>query len=312
MIDILLPTYNRAEYLDAFFESIVAQGCEHWRIIARDDASSDKTQTILEQWQGKLGSKMWLLPDSGDLNLGCNGNFSRLLATSTAPHIMLADPDDVWLPDKISVSLAAMLCLEARAGTQDPCLVSTDVSVVDSELNLIHPSFWSYQGVHPKRRRNMARFLMENSVWGCTIMANRSLVDLAASIPLASFHADWWLGLVAATFGHVEPIMRTTVLWRRHGRNTSEASPIVERTREVFANYKISRARLRKIISESIPRAVSFRERYEHLLSDSDRQALSAFISLLDCAPMARRRLIIKRKLFFTSNRRNLGLLALV
>lgn len=311
-VDILLPTFNRAGYIDAFLKSVATQSQSEWRIIARDDASTDDTQDILDRWQAILGKQMMILPDSGKMNLGCARNFSRLLQASTSPHVMLADPDDIWLPDKIRYTQQAMQELEARVGTSACCLVSTDVSVVDGDLRMIHPSFWRYQGVHPLRQQTMARFLVENSVWGCTIMANRALVERAGSVPDASFHADWWLGLVAASFGHITALPLSTVLWRRHGGNTSEASSIIHRVREAIVNPAIASTRLRKVFRENLERASSFQARYAAQLSESDRETLAAFLSLSSQGPLKRRRLVLRHRLLFTSIRRNLGLLMLI
>ena len=48
MIDILLSTYNGEKYLASQLDSILNQTYTEWRLIARDDASSESTPIILD------------------------------------------------------------------------------------------------------------------------------------------------------------------------------------------------------------------------------------------------------------------------
>ena len=62
-IDIVVPTYNAALWLDEFFESVLAQeSLGDFRIIARDDASSDATPERLAAWQ-ELIAEFFDAPD---------------------------------------------------------------------------------------------------------------------------------------------------------------------------------------------------------------------------------------------------------
>ena len=47
MIDILLSTYNGEKYLSEQLDSLFSQSYNDFRIIVRDDGSSDKTKDIL-------------------------------------------------------------------------------------------------------------------------------------------------------------------------------------------------------------------------------------------------------------------------
>jgi glycosyltransferase involved in cell wall biosynthesis len=48
-IDILLATYNGEAYLPQLLESIFAQSYRSWRIIARDDNSTDR-EPFWQSW----------------------------------------------------------------------------------------------------------------------------------------------------------------------------------------------------------------------------------------------------------------------
>ncbi len=164
-----------------------------------------------------------IIPSEGQ-NLGACGNFSRLLEQADAPYVMFCDQDDVWLPDKIEITLAAMRELERQHGAETPLLVHTDLMVVDERLNRLGKSLWLFQCTEPQRLTKLNRLLMQNFATGCTVMINRALRDLAVPVPAEALMYDWWLALVATAFGRVAAVEDPTVLYRQHGRNDTGAT----------------------------------------------------------------------------------------
>lgn len=131
MIDILLSTYNGEKYLYAQIVSIQKQTMQNWRLLVRDDGSTDNTIDILESFA--LTDKRILFLKDNKGNLGVVRSFEQLLYYSTANYIMFVDQDDVWLPNKIEHTLQAILKMETKEPDKS-LLVFTDVFVVDSEL----------------------------------------------------------------------------------------------------------------------------------------------------------------------------------
>jgi glycosyltransferase involved in cell wall biosynthesis len=218
LVEILLATYQGASFLSEQLDSLFAQTRQDFRIVVRDDGSTDDTRKLVEQHVVRHPGRIVLLAADGE-RLGASGSFARLLTLSQAPYVMFCDQDDVWTPDKVAVSLAAMHDLERSQGKDTPLLVSTDLKVVDERLNLIAESFWAYQRIHPERLKRLSRVLVQNFATGCTVMVNRPLINLATPIPAEAIMHDWWLALVATRFGQAQALARTTVLYRQHGRN---------------------------------------------------------------------------------------------
>ncbi len=81
----------------------------------RDDGSADRTVDILDAFRARHPDKVVVLQD-GDGNLGLVPNFSRLMARSNAPYAAFCDQDDVWIPEKLALSLTQMRELEGRHG----------------------------------------------------------------------------------------------------------------------------------------------------------------------------------------------------
>ncbi|MCB8828915.1 glycosyltransferase, partial [Escherichia coli] len=83
--------------------SIQKQTMQNWRLLVRDDGSTDNTIDILESFA--LTDKRILFLKDNKGNLGVVRSFEQLLYYSTANYIMFVDQDDVWLPNKIEHTL---------------------------------------------------------------------------------------------------------------------------------------------------------------------------------------------------------------
>ncbi len=230
-IAILLPTFNGAHYLQEQIDSLLAQDYENFVIVTRDDGSSDASVAIIEQNAGKFPERFHILKSDGE-NIGACAGFSTLmeyvldkqeLLGLNAVYMMFCDQDDVWHSDKVSQSVAAILALEKRFPYR-ACLVHSDLRVVDETLEPMADSFFEYQGLRP-RKRSFARFLVSNSVTGCTAIVNEKLAALATPVPKQAIMHDWWLALLAAAFGHIETIEAPLIDYRQHQQNTVGAKP---------------------------------------------------------------------------------------
>jgi hypothetical protein len=70
-------------------------------------------------------------------NIGIIENFSYLLASTTAPYVMLCDQDDIWNPDKIGLTLQTMKKTELISPDNIPILVHTDLHVTLQSFGII-------------------------------------------------------------------------------------------------------------------------------------------------------------------------------
>ena len=214
---VCMATYNGGEYLKQQIDSIIAQSIQDWRVIIRDDGSSDNTVSIIEKYAAEHPDKIKLITDS-DGNLGANLNFGRLLEQADAEYIMFSDQDDVWLPNKIELTLNVMKATE-QIYPDKPVLIHTDLKVVDSDLNIIADSMWSYQKIFPEISNNLNRIMAQNVVTGCTMMINRKARTVSLPIPKEAVVHDWWIAIKVAKHGRIAYISTPPVLYRQHPKN---------------------------------------------------------------------------------------------
>lgn len=308
-IDILLATYNGEHFIAEQLDSLLRQTWRDFRVLIRDDGSSDLTREIIQQYVSAHPKRIVFCED--DEKRGVVGNFAELMRLSSAPYIMLCDQDDVWLPNKVETSFAALKKLEQTHGSEVPLLIHTDLRVVDESLVIIAPSFLKRARLHTSH--SLRRLMISNNVTGCTAMFNRALLDKALPIPDASLMHDWWLALVAAAFGHAALLPRADIFYRQHGRN------VVGNIRYNWA-YIINRLlagirecgwrrKRRNSILKSISQTEAFFKRYETDLRPSDRRVLQAFLNLSAGGAVRKRFDILRYGLRDASFVRTIGML---
>lgn len=242
-IAILMATYNGEKYICQQIDSILSQTCKDWELYIHDDGSTDNTIAAVENYVEKYPDKIHLI--DGKSTGGAKYNFFYLFGQVEAPYYMTCDQDDVWLDKKIKLTCDKMLTIENKADV--PCLVYTELRVVDSELNTIADTMSEYQSLDC-HKRTINQFILQNSVTGCTMMVNMALRDKMlhiTDIDNTIMH-DWWAALVAAQFGKTAFIDEPTILYRQHGDNSLGALGINK------LSYIVRRVWQKKQIQESM------------------------------------------------------------
>jgi glycosyltransferase involved in cell wall biosynthesis len=214
MVDILLATYNGERYLSQQIDSIINQTYNNWRIVARDDCSSDDSVRILLEYKSKLKDRFIIIKNNNK-NIGPAFNFIELLRNSSAPYCMFCDQDDYWLHDKIELSINKL-----ATHSSVPALIYTDLEVVDQELNLLDRSLLEIEKIKP-RDLYYKSIIIHNKITGCTVAINAKLRDIALSgnISYIIMH-DWYLAAIASLCGIIDHINKPTILYRQHKNNT--------------------------------------------------------------------------------------------
>lgn len=233
-IAILMATYNGEKYMEEQLDSLLNQSNQDWVCYIHDDGSTDHTLDVIKKYCANHKGRFILAdyPKQG----GAKGNFLSLLKFHNSeynePYIMFSDQDDVWLPNKVDATYQKMIELES--GTQgEPCLVFTDLKVVDSSLNVVSESFMQYSK-HDPAKLSVRDMFVANPAPGCTMMINRVLENFAVKYTDSSrieMH-DWWCMAIAAIFGRIDFLKIPTIMYRQHGDNTLGA---IDRTS--FSHY---------------------------------------------------------------------------
>jgi hypothetical protein len=282
VVTVLLATYNGDRYLAEQLTSLSDQTHQKWELWTRDDGSTDRTPEILRE-AARRDSRIHILEDERK-RLGSTQNFGALLEwvqKNRAPaYVMFCDQDDVWRPDKINVTLAAMQRIEAESPADTPVLVHTDFNFVDERLNIRGTLAPIARRLSSPEERVLNRLLSQNFIYGCTMMLNRSLVKACVPVPEAAEQHDYWVALVAAATGRVVHVNQRTVQYRQHGSNETpgvSAASFSNRARRLLYGWR-HEARLNR---QRYAQASALTARLEHRLSEDRRRLLAGYLEAM-------------------------------
>jgi glycosyltransferase involved in cell wall biosynthesis len=219
MVDILLATFNGADYLSDQLDSLLAQTYPDFRILISDDGSSDETPSLIRHYVSHFPNRVFSFSNPNPSQGGIK-NFEYLMNVSleqaNAKWIAFADQDDIWLPDKLMLCVAEMRRIESE-DSKNPCLVHTDLYVMDANAAPIHPSFMRFEHLKPENTTPES-LLSVNVVTGCTMLINMPLLKLALPIPPEAIVHDWWCALISGV-GRRGYLPLATIGYRQHHAN---------------------------------------------------------------------------------------------
>lgn len=220
-IAILLGVYNGAKYIEEQIESILSQSFKNWTLYIRDDASNDNTLDILKKYES-LYDNIVVIEDS-DGNLGCNGNYFRLLSLIESKIYMFCNADDYWLPFKIELSYSRFILEESRFQGK-PIVVHTDLTISDANLNVMENSYWESINTDPELFKSFNKLGLCSVVAGATMMFNNEVKNLSFPVADKAPFFDHWIALKVVGKGVISSIHKPTMLYRQIGTNLAAVS----------------------------------------------------------------------------------------
>ena len=308
-IAILLATYNSKRYLHELLDSLFSQTINDFICYIHDDGSSDDTVSILEEYKEQYPDQITILP--GPPTGGPKNNFfyiMNMVKDTNIDYYFLSDQDDVWAPDKISVMMKRMHEIE---NADFPCVLFTDMKVVDEKLNEIAPSFFDYIGADRSRIRPN-QLIIQSFIAGCSMLINKRALEIATLVQDANniFMHDWWIALIASYTGILMCMDERLVLYRQHGNNSVGASQYKLKTflthlfQTIFGNHKAD-------IRDRIERPRRFANELRNIpnLSDEQEAFLTALADIGSKNKVERVVFYVKNKLFRNNHRNILMLL---
>lgn len=274
MIDILLASYNGEKYIAEQIESILNQTYKDYRLLIRDDGSTDDTLRIIKEYCSKYPDKIILVEDE----IKCKSavkNFFQLLQYAEADYVMFSDQDDYWLENKIEVCMNKMKEAEKIESAHKPILVYANYRVVGEKLEDI--GFNHKKSQVAAHHTELNRLLVQNYVTGCLVLANRALYKAMGEYDEAIPMHDGWAAICASAMGKIYHIDETVMLYRQHGDNCAGALEVTN------MKYRIQRffdKKSKNAFTIYRNQAKVFLDRNRYILEEKTINCLEEFISI--------------------------------
>jgi len=211
-ISVLIPTYNRAEFVAAALASVYAQLSLADEVVVVDDGSSDSTPQAVEPFLTR-GVRYIRKEHSG-----APATRNRAVEEATGDYVLWLDSDDVLIDTTIQHYRAAL--------DEDPSIdvLYGTLVIVDNNLNITgkkleHPDW------RARNRELVSTLLMMNVLPNPGTLVRKNLYErfggYALDFPRAHDYEFWTRIAPHATF---QRLHAPVVLWRWHDANMSAPS----------------------------------------------------------------------------------------
>ncbi|MDB7100868.1 glycosyltransferase family 2 protein [Enterococcus mundtii] len=235
-VAIILSSYNGENYISEQIESIIKQTYKEWKLFIRDDGSTDSTVSIINRYV-KEDDRIQIIKDNYG-NLGPLKSFELLMdQVIQFEYIFFCDQDDIWLEKKIEISLNEMSQMNNNVK-----LVYTNFEKFETGTNIKEEVYKKDMGSNHKN------LLVQNWIYGCTMVINNELLKLTRQIPVEAINHDNWIVNVAQIYGEISYINEIMLLHRLHDNNvtTRKENKILRKLRYMLKIIKERNTNKRK------------------------------------------------------------------
>jgi glycosyltransferase involved in cell wall biosynthesis len=215
-VSVAMATYNGQKFIREQLDSLAAQEYLPSELVITDDASSDKTVAIAQQFAKAVPFPVHI--HRHEKRMGFRANFMRAAGHCISDLIAFCDQDDIWSPRKLA------LCVEPF---RDPAVLLTyhNAEVV-TETGERLGSLDHFASVPRTPPLALCAVRLE-TLPGFTEVFRRSILELSdlwemsldpndLTVPMAH---DQWVFFIASVFGNIVYIDEDLASYRQHGSN---------------------------------------------------------------------------------------------
>ncbi|MFV8226695.1 glycosyltransferase family 2 protein [Christiangramia aquimixticola] len=130
LISVIIPVYNRAEFIGEAIQSILSQTYKNFELIIVDDASTDNTLEVIKQFKDK---RIRLLRNRD--NYGVSVSRNKGISNAKGSFIAFMDSDDISLPTRLEKQIMKFLLDE------DLMVCGTWLQMMNSEKLIRHAEY---------------------------------------------------------------------------------------------------------------------------------------------------------------------------
>jgi glycosyltransferase involved in cell wall biosynthesis len=235
-ISVAMCTYNGSRFLLEQLESLSSQQRLPDELVISDDRSADETLEIARAFA--LRAPFPVLIKQNEHNMGSSLNFEQAVGMCNGTIIALADQDDIWEPQKLTV-MQNIFNEHSKAG-----YVFSDANLLDGNGELTGRKLWdsvSFTGAISRQfieTGQVAALLRRSLVTGATMAFRSSLKTVIMPFSPYFVH-DYWISLLASgVTSYGVPIPECLIQYRQHSEQQIGA-----RKKSLYEKVKLARQR---------------------------------------------------------------------
>lgn len=210
LVSVLVATYNSENFIKDNLDSLIAQTYKNIEIVVCDDASSDKTVSIVKRYQEK-DERIKIIQN--EKNLGITLNMNNGIKNCNGKYIAILDADDWSYPYRIEEQVKIM------ENNPNVVVCSGYMDICDEELNM--KTTREYPLEDQEIRKAIIRYNPIShpaSIWRASKLLETSLYN--NRLPIAR---DYDLVVRISEFGEYRNIPKSLIKYRvRKGSETGK------------------------------------------------------------------------------------------
>ncbi len=224
LVSVIVPVFNRQDYVAETIESIVKQTYKNIEIIIINDGSTDNSEKIIRTFQSQYPDIINVInqQNQGQVKARNNG-----LKIARGEFIAFLDSDDVWLLDK----LEKQVCLfNKKVG-----LVYSGVQYIDTWGNVIGEE----QCDQNIKGAVYEKLIVKNRMTGGTVIVrNEALKKVGLFDETFEAAENWDLWIRVTQFYEVNFVDEALLKYRKHSGNMSSNNTLMlDATHSILEKY---------------------------------------------------------------------------
>ncbi|MCR5659754.1 MAG: glycosyltransferase [Bacteroidales bacterium] len=212
LVSVIMPCYNMASYISDSIKSVVSQTYPYWELLIVDDASTDKTVSIIESYSQTDSRIKFAIKTH---NSGIADTRNQCIQMAQGQFLAFLDADDIWHPEKLEKQLKFMI--ENKVG-----FTYSTFDWIDEDGNTLNKFINTIGNLNYKK-------YLRNTIIGCsTVMIDTAIVGKVV-VPHFRTSEDTatWLNILKK--GHLayaidEPLVSYRIRRRSASSNKLKAS----------------------------------------------------------------------------------------
>jgi glycosyltransferase involved in cell wall biosynthesis len=214
LISVAITTFNGEKYLRQQLDSIYHQTYPNIEVVVCDDASSDSTISILEEYRNRSGLNYCV----NSHNIGLVKNFEKAISLCRGDFIALCDQDDIWKPEKLETLFQAI--------GEFTLIYSPTTEIIDSQgLPIEDVGDFALAVWGRYKSSTISSFgtgcptknlIVYNWVVSHQVMFRRELIEVGLPIPSSQVFHDAWLALHASKLNGIKFLDVSLIQYRLH------------------------------------------------------------------------------------------------
>ncbi|WP_367294550.1 glycosyltransferase [Latilactobacillus sakei] len=277
-VSVVLASYNGEKYIEKQLMSIINQTILPGEIIVIDDASTDNTVKIINDFKSKHAQNIDINIIVRSHNVGYVTNFIQGIDKARGELVFLCDQDDLWRDNKVE------FLLNLFKNNNKIMAIHSNTSIIDKNDNIIKSNTQNYRNAFEKI--TLKQYIKKVNYPGMAMAFRKESIfkkirEAIEGGVVPSTH-DWLIGCIASMLDGFY-VTKEILTYRRYTGNnvalnieTSRLSDIDVRIKGVklYKDYYLLLEKLQKIYNINIIKAEKYVENADNRISYLQNKSL--------------------------------------